>query len=230
LLAGPLARRLGLADSNPQGLLIAGAEPWVHSIAESIYEEGFQVLLLDTNYRHVAKAQMEGLPAECANVLSEHLREEIDFGGIGRLLAVTPNDEVNSLAVGEFIHVFGRKNVYQLPPWEAGSGPKRMVADHLRGRLLFSDGLHHDKLQNLIKHGRQVKKTKLSEEFTFDDFKATYGESAIVLFLVDESRNLKICTADDPPDPQPGQMLIALVEEQNDKTESGGNVQGEMNS
>lgn len=212
LLAGPLARRLRLADSNPQGVLFAGAQPWMHPIAEAVSQEGFQVLLLDTNYRHIATAQMEGLSAECANILSEHSREEIDFGGIGRLLAMTPNDEVNSLAVGEFTHVFGRQNVYQLPPWEAGSGPRRATADHLRGRLLFAEGLHHDKLENLIKHGLQVKKTKLSEEFTFDDFKVNYGDSAIILFMVDENRNLQVCTAGDQPDMKPGQTLIALVD------------------
>jgi hypothetical protein len=212
LLAGPLARRLGLADPNPQGILFAGAQPWMHSIAEAIRQEGFQVLLLDTNYRYVAKAQMEGLSAECANVLSEHVREEIDFGGIGRLLAVTPNDEVNSLAVREFTHIFGSENVYQLPPWETGSGPRNAVAHHLRGRLLFAEELHHDKLENLIKHGKQIKVTKLSEEFTFDDFRVNYGGSAIVLFVVDEERELRICIVGDQPEMKPGQTLIALVD------------------
>lgn len=218
LLAGPLARRLGLAVSNPQGIVFAGAEPWLHPIAKSLQEEGFQILLLDTNYRHIAKAQMEGLPASCANVLSDHLLEELDFGGIGRLLAITANDEVNSLAVREFTHVFGRENVYQLPPWEAGSGPRRTVAMHLRGRLLFAEGLHHDKLVNLMKYGRQIKKTKLSDEFTFENFKAKYGDSAIVLFLIDESRNLRVCTADEQAAPKPGQTLIALIEQHDDGT------------
>jgi len=221
LLAGPLARRLGLAVSKPQGILFAGAEPWLHPIAESLQEEGFQILLLDTNYRHIAEAQMEGLPAECANVLSEHLLEEIDFGGIGRLLAMTGNDEVNLLAVREFTHVFGRENVYQLPPWEAGSGPRGTTAGHLRGRMLFADGLHHDKLVNLIRHDRQVKKTKLSEEFTFEHFTTKYGESAIALFLIGENRDLRVCTADEQPEPKPGQTLIALVERRPDEVPAG---------
>jgi NhaP-type Na+/H+ or K+/H+ antiporter len=54
LLAAPLARRLGLADPNPQGLLIAGASDWVRNVAKALKDEGFAVLLLDTNDVHVS--------------------------------------------------------------------------------------------------------------------------------------------------------------------------------
>ena len=38
-----------------------------------------------------------------ASIGSEFVQEEIDLGGIGRLLAMTPNDEVNTLASMGFI-------------------------------------------------------------------------------------------------------------------------------
>ena len=68
LLAGPLARRLGLADPNPQGILFAGAEKWVREIAKVLHEEGYSVMLVDTNYANVAEAQMDRL----ASRLLEH--------------------------------------------------------------------------------------------------------------------------------------------------------------
>jgi hypothetical protein len=74
--------------------------------------------MVDTNYRHVAAATMAGLPSQCASIVSEYM-EEIDLAGIGRLLAVTPNDDLNTLAAMEFAPVFGRENVYQLSPGEA---------------------------------------------------------------------------------------------------------------
>lgn len=212
LFAAPLARWLKLAEPNPQGILFGGAEPWIRDVAAQVQSEGIQVLLVDTNYANVAAAKMAGLPAECASVLSEHVREELDLAGIGRLLALTPNDEVNSLAVREFAHLFGRANVYQLTPWDEGSGRRTSIAEHLRGRLLFGEGLHHDELALRIAGGSAVKKTKLTEEFTFGDFQSRYGAATVMLFLIDESKRLTICTADQASTPQAGQTIIAVVE------------------
>ncbi len=211
LVAAPLARWLKLAEPNPQGILFVGAEPWVRQIAKLLQDEGFQVLLVDTNYSHVAAARMEGLPAHCASILAEYVHEDLDLAGVGKLLAMTPNDHVNTLAVHEFAHLFGRANVYQLPPWEPGGERRQAVADHLRGRLLFGEGLHHDKLANLMRHGGQLKRTNLTEEFTFEHFQEKHGDSAVVLFLIDDSGQLTIRTDEDAEDPAPGQSVIALV-------------------
>jgi NhaP-type Na+/H+ or K+/H+ antiporter len=211
LLAAPLARRLKLADPNPQGILFAGADPRIREIAKQVQAEGFPVLLVDTNYAHVAAAKMAGLPAECASILSEHVREELDLAGIGRLLALTANDEVNSLAVREFSYLFGRANVYQLTPWDKGSGKRMSVSQHLRGRLLFHEELNHDALEERFASGAQIKKTKLTDEFSYQDFRARYGEPAIVLFVIDEAKKLRICTAAQTVAPKAGQAIVALV-------------------
>ncbi|MCA9163044.1 MAG: sodium:proton exchanger, partial [Planctomycetales bacterium] len=170
-------------------------------------------LLVETNYANVAAAKMDGLRAECASILSEHVREEIDLAGIGRMLAMTANDEVNALAVREFAHLFGRANVYQLPPWDRSSGRRASVAEHLRGRLLFDRTLNHDELEVAYRSGSALKKTHLTAEFTYADFLARYGDSARILFLLDETKRLHICTADKPPEPKASQSLVFLVRE-----------------
>ena len=43
LAAAPLARRLGLAIANPQGIIFAGAVPWVCKIAKAVQDEGIEV-------------------------------------------------------------------------------------------------------------------------------------------------------------------------------------------
>ena len=134
-LSAPLAKLLGLSDTNPQGILFAGADPAIREIAGVLHSEGIPVLLVDTNYANVAAARMEGLNAECVSILQEHVREHLDLGGIGRLLAMTANDEVNSMAVGEYTHVFGRANVYQLTPWDDDSGQRSSIARRHHGRL-----------------------------------------------------------------------------------------------
>lgn len=108
--AAPLARRLGLADANPQGILFGGASPWIRDLAIILKEVGYSVVLLDTNYHNVAAAKMAGLTAYCKSVLSDFAREEVDLAGVGKFLALTPNDAVNAMAAAEFSHVFSRQN------------------------------------------------------------------------------------------------------------------------
>lgn len=212
LTAGPLARLLGIAEANPQGILFAGASPLVREIAIAVKREGFHVLLVDTNQRSIAAARMAGLATSWANICSEYAREEIDLSGLGRLLAMTPNDEVNSLAAGDFTDPFGRAHVYQLP----FKPPKVETADQLRpkrcGRVLFSEQATYPWLAQRFAEGAIVKRTPLSEEFRFDDFLQYYGSTAIVLFVVDANGKLHIRTADDDGKPQPGKTLISLVD------------------
>jgi hypothetical protein len=213
LAAAPLASRLQLSDSNPQGILFAGAAPWIRNLAGALQDEGYPVLLVDTNYSHVAAARMEGIPAECCSILSEHVQEELDLNGIGRLLAVTPNDEVNALAVRELAHVFGRANVYQLAPWDERAGRRASVSEHLRGRTLFDKNVHHGTLLRRFESGARIKKTRLTEEFSGEQFAELYGESSMILFLAEDGGKLRIGAEDDSLSPQPGHTIIALVDD-----------------
>lgn len=212
LTAAPIARMLGLASPNPQGLLIAGADRWVRELGKVIHDAGFQVLLVDTNYRNISAAKMAGLPAHCASILSDYVTEEINIGGIGRLMALTANDEVNALACQEFIHLFGRKEVYQLAAWDSGSGRRASVSDHLRGRVLFSEGVDFYVVARRFAAGAQIKKTSLTAEFTYADFLKRYGDSALVMFIIDEGKKLEVRTAESTATPKPGQSLISLVD------------------
>ncbi|PQO28311.1 cation:proton antiporter [Blastopirellula marina] len=211
LTASPAARWLGLSSPSPQGVLIAGADRWIRELAVLIKNAGFHVVLVDTNFRNITAARMQGLSAQCASILSDFVSEELNLGGVGRLLAATPNDEVNSLACMEFTHLFGRKEVYQLSPWDSGSGKRQSVSDHLRGRVIFGHGLDFYKIARRVTAGAQFKKTTITEEFTYHDFQQTHGESATLLFVVVESR-LRIVTADDSFVPKAGQTIIALID------------------
>ena len=190
LLAAPLARRLGLSDANPTGILFAGADPWIRMVAKGLVEEGHYCLLLDSRYEKVAAARLEGLKAVRANILSEYAEEEIDFAGLGHLIAATPNNEVNSLAASEFQHRFGKANVWQITPADVKSHHQKAVASHMRGRFCFLGGPHFTDLSSFVRMGAEMKKTLLTEVFTLDDFKAIHGENAIILFKENDEKVL----------------------------------------
>ena len=154
---------------------------------------------------------MEGLPAEFGSILSEYVQEELDLSGISRLLAMTPNDEINSLAAMELADVFERAEVYQLVPDKLDAARRNLVPQHLRARMLFDPTVTSEFLRARFAAGAVVKRTRMSEEFTYDDFQQMYGESATVLFIVRETGELDVGTADSTPRPQSGQTVIALV-------------------
>ncbi len=212
LLAPPLARWLGLAIASPQGVLFVGASPWVRQVAKALHEEDFRVLLVDTNRHHQSAARMLGLPVLAGDVLSEYVHTNADLAGIGRLLAVTPNDEVNTLAALEFQHVFGRAEVYQLAP-AAERSEKREKPQHLKSRILFSENATFENLEQRYERGGQIKKTQLTEAFDFSDYLLKYGDSAWPLFRITDSGQLIVWTAErtkkNPP--KPGDTIVALV-------------------
>ncbi len=212
LLAAPLARKLGLSHKNPDGILFAGADPWIVLVAKALHEEGHAVLLLDTRYQKIAAAKMEGLAAERANILSEYAEEEIDFGGLGHLIAATPNDEVNSLASREFSHRFGKANVWQLTPLDVDSHHSKTVANHMRGRFCFLGGPQLGRLETFVRRGGVVKKTQLTDVFTLEDFRNTHGDDAIILFQHDDEKGLRPVAAEAEDISEPT-TVYALVKE-----------------
>ncbi|MBK7405649.1 MAG: cation:proton antiporter [Phycisphaerales bacterium] len=210
LAAPPIARRLGLATPNPQGLLLLGAAPWVRDLAAALSRRGFRTLLVDTNYENVRAARLAGLPAVYGNVLQEDVLEMLDLAGIGRVLALTPNHEVNALACQQLSRLFDRANVYRLGLTGDASKDKSAQGE-MPGRRLFGPDIGYATLAQRLGSGWVVKVTTISEEFTFENFRTLYGPRALVLFIIRETGKLSVMTHDRPPDPQPGQSVIAVV-------------------
>ena len=205
-----LAFRLGVADRNPQGVLLLGAYRWARDLAELLRDKGFQVLLVDSNRENIAEARMAGLPTYSGSILAEYAIAEMQLGGIGRLLALTPNDWVNTLTVQRFTSIFGREECYQLPPHNEPTG-QQTRHKHLHGRWLFAEGLTYTELETQYEAGAVPKATTLSDEFNFAAFQDLYGASAIPLFVITESNNLKVAAVDTQLDARPGQTIISLV-------------------
>lgn len=209
LSAAPLAKRLKLAKAEPDGVLVLGGSSWARQIALALRKEEFPVMLVDNNRGNILAARMEGVPAFYASVFAEPILDEVELSGIGKLLALTSNDDTNSLAVLHFERVFGREQIYQLPP-QATRGPSE-GSRHLRGRTLFGDGANHAFLTQSFLAGWSIKRTRLSEEFKFEAFKAKNKDAVIPLFLITEDHRLLVFTAESKLSPQPGQVVISLA-------------------
>ena len=84
---------------------------------------------------------MAGLPCRKGSIFNDELIEDLDLSQIKRLLTLTPNDEANALAAAHLIEIFGRKEVYQLPPFsESIKDQNPQESQSLRGPKSLSQG------------------------------------------------------------------------------------------
>lgn len=211
LTADPIARALGLSERNPQGVVMVGGHLFARAIGKALQDLGFRVMLLDTNRNNISIGKMEGLETHFGNALSEHTLENLDLSGIGRMLALTQNNEINSLAALHFPEVFSRAEVYQLTTSEKMSvrdaGPQ-----HLRGRFLFDNELTYSRIVDLLNEGAKVEVISVKEVGGVQAFKDEYENRSTVLFVKDERKQLLINTVDIPLMPtSDNQTVIALV-------------------
>lgn len=212
LTARLVARRLDLAEKDAQGVLIVGADELGREIALALQDQGFRTVVVDTNHNNIRESQLAGLEAHYGSAISEDVLEDLEFTGIGRLLALTPNDEVNSLASLHFPEVFSRTEVYQLPI-TANGRQRSAVPAHLRGRFLFGADATYAQLMELVERGYTVKATSLTEQFTYADYQAYYQNQALPLFIVNDRKSLVILTGANQIAPRAGQTVIGLVPE-----------------
>ncbi len=212
IIAKPLVKVLNL-QGNPQGALILGAQRWARDIGKILQSEGLPVLMLDTNYSNIAAARWAGLEAYHGNILSDYALEELDLTGLGHLYAMTPNNQVNSLAALRFMDIFGAKEVYQLPPSPKIQGREdtKDVSQELCGRLMFDSKLSYQFLDNLYHQGASIQIHTIPKESSFEEYLRQQGEAIIPLFVISETGKLLVYTADNPPPVKPEQKVISLV-------------------
>jgi len=218
LTISPLARWLGLALPDPQGILFVGAQPWVRRVAKALQGLGVRVLLIDANTTNVRQSRRAGLPAQRANILAEGVKDDLDLSGIGRLLAVTPNDEVNALAALHFAEVFESDEVYQLP-MRAEATPNGVpnaaseIPRHLRGRPLFATDATYTSLDERFAAGARVHVVELTENRTLTALADQFDEEGAVtpLFLI-RAEKVRVFAEDAEITPLPGDTIVVLVD------------------
>lgn len=213
LLAVPLGRWLGLASPNPQGIIIAGSHFWAREIGTILKELGFEILMVDTNRENINEARMSGINTMYGSIISDYILDEIDLGKFGSLFALTPNDEVNSLASLHFSELLEQSKVFQLAPQKPISARKESVAKPLRGRILFGNDFNFAMLNNLFLNGNKLKHSKITDTFTFEKFKEMYGPDSVTLFIIKENKKLEVISVDNEIEPENGDTIISLVKE-----------------
>ena len=195
--AGPIAHRIGLAEKSSQGVLILGAGPVEEAIGRILSELEIPVLFSSTNHNDEARLRQQGFRTYYGNLIAHELPWDLELSGLGRLLALTPNDEVNTLAVRSFAPLFGAAETYQLTAEKPGPGLESIAAG-IGGRSLFGPTMTYGELDDRLRRGVKIRQTSLSDKFTVADLAGQLGDGGSVLFVV-RGKTLLIATDDQRP-------------------------------
>lgn len=207
-----LALWLKVAEPEPHGVLIFGADAVARGVGQALQEAGFRVVLADDDYDGIRRARMEGLSTFYGNPASPHAERHLDLSGIGRLLAMSTHRERNTLACVHYRQEFGRAKVYRLRVLALEESTERVaLADKLLAPPLFDDAMTHARFAELLAHGWRIKSTPLSATFAWPHFIEQYGSDSVLLFGVEEHGTLRVASAKRALEPRPGWMVIVLV-------------------
>lgn len=205
------AKKLGVREADPQGVLIMGCNVLGRGLARALSEEGFIVRMVDTNWERVRAARMDGIQVYHGNILSEFTESQIDLGGIGYLLALTRNDAANALACQHLSEELGSSHVFQLPPasnlHESDEAPGHGQSGRVIGAL---DETYAVIMHQLEEEGATIKKTLLTEQFTYADFQEYYS-GVHLPFLAFRDNHIVVNTVSNPLTPGPGWTLVSIL-------------------
>lgn len=218
-----IANKLGVAEPDDSGFLIIGANSVARVVARALNENGFRTRLTDGSWTNVKEARMGGLDTYFGNAVSEHADRHLDLVGLGQVLALTPQSELNALAGLRYKTEFGSNHVYFLSTEkekdkERSEAKSRKAISH-DSHVLFGGEITYSKLASLIAQGAKVKQTKLTENFGFEDYLQQHGRRVTPLFAFNARKRLFFFTAAATLKPETGWTIVSLIQDDSDPAE-----------
>jgi hypothetical protein len=104
----------------------------------------------------------------------------LDIGRFNALIATTDNDAYNSLVCTDFGPEIGRNNVYEIGGAREQSD-RRAMRVTIGGRQLFRPGLDFRELRERHAAGWTFQTTRLTDEFTADNYFESRPEDARII-------------------------------------------------
>ncbi|EGQ7901116.1 cation:proton antiporter [Vibrio alginolyticus] len=212
--ARPVALTLGIAEPAPRGFLLIGANRVAREIGQALSRYDRRVLMTDSNWEYISQVRMLGLDYYYGNPISSHADDNLNLIGIGQVVALTPDQHFNIMACMQFVDEFGEDKVHCLQKVKTNSNgsEKHSVAQEYHGKLLMGGNVSYTQLASMLSRGAEVKHTKLSDNFTYQDYLAHHkGSSVVPLFHVEEKGKIQFCDDPEQFEPTTTSTVVSLI-------------------
>ncbi|EHD6029167.1 sodium:proton antiporter [Vibrio parahaemolyticus] len=212
--ARPMAIALGVAEPAPRGFLLIGANRVAREIGQALARYDRRVLMTDSNWEYISQVRMMGLDYYYGNPISSHADDNLNMIGIGQVVALTPDQHFNIMACMQFVDEFGEDKVHCLQKVKTnGNGSeKHSVAQEYHGKLLMGGNVSYTQLASLLSRGAEIKHTKLSENFTYQDYLEHHKTNLVIpLFNVEDKGKIQFCDDSDQFAPSTTSTIVSLI-------------------
>ncbi|WP_458790335.1 cation:proton antiporter [Yoonia sp. MH D7] len=213
----PFGRFLGLTGADTPGVVVIGGSPWTTAFAEVLKKAEVPVLMTDPNFGNLRAARTAGIETFSGDILSEAAEQRVELVSYATVVAATSNDAYNTLVATDLSPEFGRENVFQVIR-EKSESVRHQLPRTLGGRMFGPEETHRG-MNRLMAEGWTFRLTRLSEEFTFEQWRETRAESKIIA-RISPSGVIKLIRRDDEVKGAKDVRIIALRPPQSDESET----------
>lgn len=204
----PMARLMGLTASRLPGVLIMGGSKWAVELGAAFKKMELPVIIADPNNAHLRSAREAGIDTFYGDILSEAAEERVEFVAYEKLICASDNDAHNTLVATDLAPEFGRENIFQIKRVRDTSSRHTLPAT-LGGRALGADETFYE-VNSAIAGGCEFRVTKLTEEFTLDNWRETQPD-AVPMAELGPNGTLRLLGPKDELRGAPGTKLLARL-------------------
>ena len=113
----PFIQWIRLEDDDKIDVLVVGANRVALAIAKALGAiESVNVTIVDSNRTQIQYSRIDGIKSMHSSVFSSRVSDDMHLGAFQYLVALTENDEVNSLSCIQYAEIIGANNVFRFSP------------------------------------------------------------------------------------------------------------------
>ncbi|MFT7003577.1 MAG: NhaP-type Na+/H+ or K+/H+ antiporter [Sulfurimonas sp.] len=185
-----LAKKLGLASSHPDGLMLIGASTWSIALANELQKNEIPVLLVDKTWKNLKPARMQNIHTFYGEILAQRTEEVLELSHITKLLALTQNKSYNTLLCSHFAPELGHNNVYEIDWKQVNENENKLPSEAVRGDSLFGSEIFYSDFIDNFNEGWKFKTTLLSEEFTYENAISKKSEDSLIIAVITKNEHI----------------------------------------
>ncbi|TWT06894.1 sodium:proton antiporter [Planococcus sp. CPCC 101016] len=215
---GWVGRKLGLATADDPGIIIVGASRFATKLGKELNDLNKNVLIMDPSWGRLQGARQVGLKTYAGEILSEHTDYEVELTPYETMIVATETDSYNALVVNNYVPELGRTNLYQTAIHQ---GDPADFHSSLSGRTLFGEDWNIHELEKKAEEGYTMRKTQLTEQFTYENFKEKWKADTIPLFVQRPQGKIEFFSDSIKLEPKPGDTVVSFTSptRQSDRTQ-----------
>ncbi|WP_284140185.1 MULTISPECIES: sodium:proton antiporter [unclassified Virgibacillus] len=205
-----MAKKLHLSMEGRPGTLIVGSNRFTVELAKSLTKSNAPVIIVDSSWERLRCAREGGVPFYHGEMLSEQTEYHLDTIPYEYMIAATDDHAYNALICTTFMPEYGRTNVFKISPYDQMNGGDEMVSK-VAGRLLFRQDVTIEDLNAMLEAGFVFRRTTLTSQFTYAQYKKEKDEATVFLYLIKPSGQIKFYSEAMRTVPDSGDVIVSIT-------------------